>query len=441
MRLRVVALVLSLSPLVAAPACSGSDTPALPAEAGAPEGAPAGDGSAVTCSPVRPDPLASRRAACAFAAGARVAQTLGFTEAERRALPVKHVIVVMQENRSFDHYFGRLPQAGKADIEGWPADFTNPDTSGVQVPPSHLPTPCLPADPPHQGAAMLAGYNDGKMDGFVRTAAVRGSNGHYVMGYYDETDLPFYYFLAKTFATADRYFGSVLGGTWANRDYLYAGTSDGVTDTGQKILSAPTVFDALDTARVSWGVYSNGTPRQDCLGWSASHRGVFKFPAFLAALGDGSLPRVSFVDPNVGQDEHPANDVHDGERWTRSIYEAARASPLWKELALFFTYDESGGLADHVPPPPACLASPDQTRFDRYGMRVPVVLISPWSRRGYVSHVVHDHTSVLRFIELLFDLPALTGRDANADAMLDLFDLGCARDAPEAPPAGTGSCE
>jgi len=126
----------------------------------------------------------------------------------------------------------------------------------------------------------------------------------------------------------------------------------------------------------------------------------------------------------------------------RSIYEAAIASPLWMKLAIVFTYDESGGVFDHVPPPKACIPSPDQTGFDRLGVRVPTMVISPWARPHHVSHVVHDHTSILRFVELLHDLPALTARDANADALLDMFDFNCPtlQQPPTAPAAGTGTC-
>jgi phospholipase C len=290
---------------------------------------------------------------------------------------------------------------------------------------------------------MIAGWNAGQMNGFV-TSADATTDGHHVMGYYDEKSLPFYHWLAGTFAMSDRYFGAALAGTWGNRDYLYAATSDGVTDTGgKKISNVPTIFDAMDAAKVTWGVYTDGTPRQDCLGWTATHVGVHKFPELLAALASGTLPAVSFVDPGPGQDEHPPANVQEGETWSRSLYQAAIASPLWKELAVFYTYDESGGLADHVPPPHACIPSPDQTAFDRYGIRVPFIVVSPWARGHFVSHVVHSHTSMLRFVELAFDLPALTARDANSDALLDLFDFRCGpalTAPPTAPLAGDGGC-
>ncbi len=421
--------VLAPGLLLVALACSSAETTPTPD----------GGGQACGLDTSPEDAALQKRASCTFAAGATVGDTLALSATDRARIPITHVVIVMQENRSFDHMLG----AGKG-WDGVPATFTNPDANGNPVPAFHMTgaTGCVLTDPPHQGTAMLAGWDQGAMDGFVKSAAVKGSDGHFVMGYHDEADLPFYYFLAKTFATSDRYFSSALAGTWANRDYLYAGTSDGITDTGVGILTKPTIFDALTAANVSWGVYSNGAPRQDSLGWTKFHAGVADFETFVAALGDGSLPAVSFVDPGGAQDEHPPGDVHGGEDWAHRIVTAATTSPLWKELAVFYTYDEAGGLADHVPPPTACLASPDQTRFDHLGIRVPLYVISPWARLGYVSHRTHDHTSLLRFVELLWDLPALTGRDANADAMLDLFDFRCGRDLtpPTLPAAGPTHC-
>jgi phospholipase C len=376
-------------------------------------------------SPPLSDPHASERAACTFVAGARVTDTLGLTPMQRQHIPITHVVIVTQENRSFDHFLGRLPSAGQPDADGWPANFTVPDDNNQPVAPFHSTSTTLQADPPHQGAAMTSDWDNGKMDGFVREAASVSGDGHWVMGYYDNSDLPFFYWLANTFAVADRYFAPALGGTWANRDYLYAGTSDGVTDTGQRVITVRNIFNALDDAHVSWGVYTNGNPRQDCLGWTKQHAGVFNFAAFTAALRNGTLPTVSFVDPSGCEDEHPTNDIHGGEQWMRTIYESAVASPLWPALAIVITFDEAGGLPDHVAPPAACPPSADQSAFNNYGIRIPTILISPYARPHFVSHAVHDHTSALRLVEALVDLPALTARDANADALLDMLDLQC----------------
>jgi phospholipase C len=411
-------------------------------------GPPTWDASACAPGPALPaDPLLDARTACTFGAGATAAETLGVDESARLAIPLTHVIVVMQENRSFDHLLGRLSQTTQPDAEPVPATWSSPAPDGTPVAPFALASTCLEADPPHQWDAMHAAWNGGAMDGFVRVAAVNGSNGRYAMGAYDETDLPYYYWRAGQFAIADHYFASVLSGTWANRDYLYAGSSYGVTDTDSRTLpTVPTLFDALDARGVTWGAYSDGDPRMACLGWDRAHAGVHPFTEFLRDLAAGTLPRVTFVDPAGTQDEHPPNDVQPGEAWSRRIDTAAFRSPLWPTLAIFHTYDEAGGLGDHLPPPAACLASPDQAEFDRLGVRVPLVVISPWARPHYVAHATYEHASILRFIELLHGLPALTARDANASVPLELFDFSAcpppSLDVALAaiPASGTGGC-
>jgi len=184
------------------------------------------------------------------------------------------------------------------------------------------------------------------------------------------------------------------------------------------------------------------------LNWTSSHAGAHKFADFKTALMNGTLPQVSFVDgvDNV-EDEHPTGDVQYGEAWTRDIYQTAIASPLWPGLAILWTYDEAGGFADHVPPPnQACVARPAVAKdqeFVELGVRVPMAVISPYARPHYVSHVVEEHTAITRFIEVVFGLPALTSRDANSTALLDMFDFGCAPTLlkpPAAPAAGKGGC-
>jgi phospholipase C len=272
-----------------------------------------------------------------------------------------------------------------------------------------------------------------------------GGDGHFVMDYYDGTDLPFYYFLANTFAIADHHFPSVRSGTWPNRDYLMLGTSDGVRKTygGTPDPSLPTIFTQLDGIGVSWGVYCDGEAFEGTLGWVMSHAGFSTYEDFLAKLADGTLPQVTFVDARENKDDdHPPADVQYGEAWSRKVYQAARNSPLWPTLALIFTYDEAGGFYDHVPPGNSCVARPKDSEFFELGVRVPLVVISPWARRHYVSHVQHEHTSMLRFIQLLFDLPALTARDANSNALLELFDFTTPpASVPDAPEAGTGGCK
>ena len=376
--------------------------------------------------------------------------TLGLSPEAQLAIPIRHIIVVMKENRSYDAYFGQLPLAGQPAAESVPTTFVNADNNSMPVGPYHEVTTCVPYDPDHGWDAMHASVNGGKMDGFVVNAAnSTGTDGHFAMGYYDAADLPFYYFLANTFALADRYFPSVLSGTHPNRDYLLLATSDGVSCTGCGYPGSclPSVMDLLDSKHLSWAAYTDyADPFESTLGpdWYKAHvANVRSVSDLMAALANGTLPAVSFVDSlECVEDEHPTADVQVGEKWTRDIYQAVIASPLWSSTALIWTYDEAGGFADHIAPPKACPADPSQAQFFELGVRVPMVMISPWARRHYVSHVVHEHTSITRFIEAVFDLPALTARDANADALLDMFDFDCPNTQPvsAAPAAGSGGC-
>ncbi len=370
-----------------------------------------------SCSPPADDPLdplSADRNACRFGPGARAVDTLGDLAAARRSLT--HLVVIMQENRSVDHLYGSTGRG----IEGIPDGYSNPDGDGNPIPPFRPSTACV-QDIAHSWSSTHTAWNAGAMDGFVRGVGVGA------MASYLDQDHPFYTWLLTTFSTSDRYFCSVLASTWPNRDYLLLGTSEGIMDTGGGFPSGRTVFDQLDDAGVGWAVYLEGgpddVPLEGTLGWSATHRGVLPFSQFGDDARQGRLPPVTMVDTEI-RDEHPPNSLHDGENFVRSVVTAMFQSPLWGESAIVITYDEGGGFFDHVPPPCACLADPSQSLFNTFGVRVPLFVVSPWSRPTFVSHQAHSHTSVLRLIQAVFDLPALTGRDANSDALLDLFDFG-----------------
>ncbi len=387
---------------------------------------------------------------CSFDSGATVTETLGLSHEKTLQIPVRHLIIVMKENRSFDHIFGKLHDQGRPEVEAVPDDFQNLDLHDEVVKPYHSETTCLGADPDHQWGGMHLGINGGKMNGFVGMAAVStDSNGHFVMGYYEQSDLPFYYWMANTYALGDRHFSPLAAGTQANRAMFMLGTNDGLKNTSlvtYPSASRASIFSELLDAGYTWGVYTNGKPFSAALGWTQKSPGVHSVSDFFEALDSGKLPNVAFVDgiENV-DDDHPMADLQLGEAWTRKIYEHAIKSPQWLRSAMVWTYDESGGFADHVPPPLACApsdSSADQ-QYREMGPRVPFVVVSPWAKKHYVSHVTRDHTAVTRFIETVFDLPALTKRDANSDALFDLFDFSCDHDlsTPESPESGVGGCE
>jgi phospholipase C len=371
-------------------------------------------------------------ARCGHRAGAMPRDTLAHVP---QSIPIKHVIVVTQENRSFDHMFGSLAFSRK-DVDGIKDSYVNYDRHGNAVRFHHRTDTCFDIDPDHQEEAIESDVHDGKMDDFVKNAASATDDGHIVMSYYTGEELPFYYFLAGHYSIGDRYFSPMQGPTHQNRQFLYAATATAGTLKGKK-----TIFDEMDEHHVSWGVYSSGGPRQDCIGWDTCHHGFHGEGALFEAIEDDKLPEVAFVDPGIYEDEHPPHDVQGGEKLAKKLYDAVRNSKAWKDTVIFYTYDEAGGIADHVPPPAACAPESDLDHLGAYGVRVPMTVVSAYAKQGYVSHVVHSHTSVLRFIELIHDMPALTVRDANdVNAMLDMFDFAHPHGLPAAPAAGHGKC-
>jgi phospholipase C len=386
-------------------------------------------------------PASARAPKCSFGPGDLPAVTAR-NKPHGPEIPINTIVVLMQENRSFDHYLGRLHFQGQRRTNAEPGNASNPDPtnpSGPPVRPFLQMRLCEIADLDHSWNGTHQEWDNGAMDGF--TAANVDPNdptGARTMGYYDQGTLPFYYALYSTFAMADRYFASVLTQTFPNRFYLLTGTSFGHIRNDFASFTQPTIFELLDQAGVSWKIYHSGLPFGFLFQYVLNHQAnvVPVNPNYFADAAAGTLPQVSFIDPifigakNVENDEHPPANVQVGEKFAADTINAFMASPQWSNGAFFLTYDEHGGFYDHVPPPQACvpdgippmLQTGDVTAgFDNYGIRVPFVVVSPFARKHYVSHKVYDHTSILRFIETRFDLPALTKRDANADALLRLF--------------------
>jgi phospholipase C len=355
---------------------------------------------------------------------------------------VKHVFVLMLENRSFDQFLSQLPQAkiheaSEVDVA---TDQTNPQRDGGAVeryPTTHL---CL-EDLSHEWFASHLQDDNGLNDGFVV------SGGKRAMAYYAQESLQFHYFLADEFAISDRYFSSVMGPTWPNHLFFWGGTSCGyaedaktnagvITDCGVKVDSLFTqlgkdiqIFD--DSGAIAVGSLI-GTYRS--LPKSIED---FKQAAGNETPTHSELPKVVMLGATnttvpflkkLQDDDHASVNVQLGQQFIFDMVKTITSNDaLWRSSVLFITWDESGGFYDHVPPPKACHPEPDPhadtPRFDRLGFRVPLYVISPFARRHYVSHYITDHTSILRFIETLTDLPAFTKRDANAWAMLDFFDF------------------
>jgi phospholipase C len=330
---------------------------------------------------------------------------------------IDHVVVLMLENRSFDHMLGYLSLRGR-DIDGLRHDMANAwggrsygvaeqsDTS-IEVGPGHGHDDVL------EQLGLVDGATTPSMRGFVKNYArhVLGTRRlPDVMGYYTATQLPVYDFLAREFCVCDRWFCSFPGPTWPNRFFAYAGQSGGVTKNLDPV-DLRTVFDVLDERNVSWQYYSHDIafirtmPRFRARG---RNQGIAKIGAFGQALQRGTLPSFSWIDPNFtlvtaplhfsfANDDHPPADIRRGQKLVSSVYNAIRQSSYWEKTLLVVAYDEHGGFYDHVPPP-TCVSPDGSPTFGRLGPRVPALLVSPWLVRGSVDSVTRDHTSIIKTV-------------------------------------------
>jgi phospholipase C len=357
--------------------------------------------------------------AAVTAAGPLLAQKLSNSAAQQP--DIQHIVVVMMENRSFDHLLGWLPGA-----DGKQGGLQFPDTNGVlhstyELAPDF--TGCAYPDPDHSYAGGRTEVDGGKMDGFLKDA----SNGMNAIGYYQEKDLPFRSALARNYTTCDRYFPSMLGPTFPNRIFQHSGAADRLDDDFS-ICTLPTIWDHLATAGVSHKYYFNNIPFLAL--WGQKYIDISGlYGDFLVDCATGALPAVSYVDPtfttldNLDEDDHPFSDVRNGDAFLAKTFKAVSSSPTWPNTVLIINYDEWGGFYDHVPPPRAL--APNDIDADLVdgkallGCRVPCIVASPWTMGNadnpLISHTVFDHTSVLKLIESVFNVPPLAARETSND--------------------------
>ncbi len=325
----------------------------------------------------------------------------------------------MMENRSFDHLLGWLPGAN-----GQQAGLTFLDSKGEAHPTSRLSTfvGCSHPDPDHTYAGGRSEYNNGKMDGWLRTT----TNDTFSIGYYVEQDLPFFSALARNFTTLDNYFSSILSSTAPNRIFQHAGQTDRLSNTNA-LSTLPTIWDRLAAAGVSNKYYFSNVPLLSF--WGDKYIGISAFfTDFLTDAATGNLPAVSFVDPRFtlldngdGNDDHPHADLRNGEAFLYQVYQAITSGPGWKNTVLVVNRDEWGGFFDTVPPPRVIAANDLDTDLvdgrALLGCRVPVIVVSPFTRgkpaTPRINSQLYDHTSVLKLIEWRHGLPPLARRDAS----------------------------
>ena len=334
---------------------------------------------------------------------------------------IQHIVVVMMENRSFDHMLGWLPGAN-----GTQAGLSYTDSAGESHATYRLTTfsGSSHPDPDHTYAGGRSEFNNGRMDGWLRTT----TNDAFCIGYYEEADLPVLGALARNFTTLDNYFSSITAPTYPNRMFQHAGQTDRLSNT-QAIPTLPTIWDSLATAGVSNKYYFSNVPFLSQ--WGDKYNGISAFYTdFLADAVDGKLPAVSFLDPaftllddGEGNDDHPHADVRAGDAFLSEVYNAVTKGPGWKNTVLIINRDEWGGFYDTVPPPR--VIAPNNVDTDLVdgkallGGRVPVVVVSPFSMgkpaTPRIDSNLYDHTSVLKLIEWRHGLAPLGLRDASEE--------------------------
>jgi phospholipase C len=395
----------------------------------------------------------TRRSTLAIVLGGVIAAALGQparaadSASDRQSrTPIEHFIVLMQENHSFDNYFGTYPGAdgipkGTCMPIGASRAAKRPGQTCLR--PFHLGRRAAP-ELVHDHRTQRIQYANGRMDGFVRGASVDRQNvERSVMGYYDDRDVPFYWNLARAYVLFDRFFAAAPDGSVANHLFWVTGTPGPSGPAGENGLpqgdlgDLPTIFDTLEERGISWKFYvqdydpplgegaadsadSVQSVRVPLLGYSRyrddprlfSH--IVDLDQYYEDLETGRLPAVAYIAP-AGASEHPPGRLQAGQTLVRTLISALARSTAWDSSAFMLTYDEWGGWFDHVRPPGVDGAT--------YGFRVPALLVSPYARRDYVDSTQLDTTSILRFIEDNWGLEPLARRDARANSFRRAFNF------------------
>jgi phospholipase C len=338
---------------------------------------------------------------------------------------IDHIVVVMMENRSYDHFLGWYDGA-----DGRQGGLRYADASG-ELHRTHRLAPdyqgCGHPDPDHSYEGGRIEYNNGACDGWLRA----GDNDEYAIGYYTKKDLAFYGPAITHWTNCDRYFSAIMAGTFANRVYQHAAQTDRLRNTFE-LSVLPTIWDRLAAAGLEGRYYFSDLPFLAL--WGGSYISIARpFASFLADAAAGTLPHVSFVEPRflgeelgLSNDDHPFADIRNGQAFLNLVYSAVTNSPAWSKTVFVINYDEWGGFFDHVPPTAAPIPIADRAAGNQDGLRgfrTPCLVISPFARREHVSSVELDHTSVLKMIEWRWGLAPLTVRDETANNLAEVMDF------------------
>jgi phospholipase C len=367
--------------------------------------------------------------------------------------PFDTVVVLMMENRSFDHLLGWFPGA-----KGKQAGLQFPGLDGQLVPTAPLgdnTQACLEKDPSHDWQSIVTQFNGGRCDGWLKTQT---TGDHFPIGYYERPQVPILAALAEGYTLFDSYHASLMAATWPNRFYQLCAATD-VDETGgfpgpgsprpSKLQLA--IFDRVRGAGLTAGYYT----------WGESMTGLFasgRFDdlthpkdQFFADALQGKLPNVTFIDPDyttvseflgTSNDYHPHGDIEAGEAYVAQVHNTLKASPQWERMVFVLNFDEHGGFYDHVVPPkarddnvnPNPGPHPD---YGRLGFRVPAIAMGPFAPRKIERAGPYEHCSVLRMIEWRWGLAPMTARDRYAKNFADALDFTKRRD-PITLPAFTG---
>jgi phospholipase C len=343
------------------------------------------------------------------------------------------IVVLCMENRSFDHYLGALRLVeGRTDIDGLVGTETNPAPSGADPVPVHLLEDFTPADPPHGWDACHEQWNEGANDGFVIAHA--GASQSDVMGYHVREHLPVLYALADASAICQRWFCSVLGPTWPNRFYLHGATSRGQQSNFPE-LGMRSIWDVLEDAQIDATNYYHDVAW--ATGGFGRLTGLAGISRFFEDAEAGNLPPFTLIDPAFfgggANDDHPDHDIRQGQALIGSVVAALGQSPQWNRCMFVLTYDEHGGFYDHVAPPAPAEGAEPEAEFQRFGFRVPSLVIGPTVRRGCAIDTVYEHSSIVQTVTTRFGLEPLNARAAAAGDLSACIDPRLLDDPQPAP--------